>query len=64
MTLKAAIKPRISPMTERYGSRYLNAIKYPLIEHAKMSNERISKKTFLLSKLFSFANFQRTPAYR
>jgi hypothetical protein len=45
MTLTAAIKPNKRPNKESwYDARYLNAIKYPLIEQARLSRERISKK--------------------
>jgi hypothetical protein len=43
--MTAAIKPNKRPIKESwYEARYLNAIKYPLIEQARISRERISKK--------------------
>jgi hypothetical protein len=45
ITLTAAIKPNKRPNNDNsHEFRYLNAIKYPLIEQKRMSRERISKK--------------------
>jgi hypothetical protein len=45
ITMTAAIKPSKSPNNDNsHEFRYLYAIKYPLIEQARMSSERISNR--------------------